>query len=68
MFLVYINQVNDINCNIKLYADDTTLFTAPNNHHEPAQLLNVNLKRVEEWANQWFVTFNHTKTKLMTIT
>lgn len=69
LFLIYINDlVNDITCDIKLYADDTTLFTVTNNHQEAAQLLNENLKRVEEWANQWLVTFNHTKTKLMTIT
>lgn len=56
--------MSDITCDIKLYADHTTLFTVRNKHHNKPH----NLTRAEEWANEWLATFYHTKTKLLTIT
>jgi len=69
LFLVYINDLIDtITCDIKLFADDTTLYTLVNDHEQSADLLNYNLKQVQLWANKWLVKFNPTKTKLMSLT
>ena len=68
LFLVYINDlVTNITCNIKLFADDTSLYTLVENKYESSQLLNFNFQQVEAWANQWLVNFNPTKTKLLNI-
>ncbi len=68
LFLVYINDlVNVITCDVKLFADDTVLYTVTDNQQQSADELNSNLERVNDWANQWLVKFNPTKTKLMNI-
>ena len=70
MFLIYINDLvtsvsNDIN--IKLFADDTLLYFAGNDHNISSKLLNDNLKKIQKWADQWLVTFNPMKTELLNI-
>lgn len=71
MFLIYINDLvttvsQDIN--IKLFADDTLLYFVGNNHNVSSKVMNDNLKKISEWAQQWLVTFNPMKTKLLNIT
>jgi hypothetical protein len=69
LFLVYINDLADnITCNVKLFADDTVLYTVVENPETSAELLNYNLEIIDAWSKQWLVTFNPTKTKLMNIT
>ena len=75
LFLIYINDiVNGVNSNIRLFADDTTLYISvddPNNvtnATDAATQLNDDMITIKSWADQWLVTFNPTKTKTMTIT
>ena len=50
LFLLYINDiVVDIRSSIRLFADDTSLYT---------QLLNADLEKVINWAETWLVKFN----------
>ena len=67
LFLIYINDLpNNISSNIKLFADDTTLFVEVTDCNESADILNQDLARVKSWADQWLVKFSPEKTKLMT--
>ena len=49
------------------FADDTCLFIEVDNRDECADLVNQDLKALEEWTNKWLVTFATTKTKSLTI-
>ncbi|XP_071149550.1 uncharacterized protein [Mytilus edulis] len=68
LFLVYINDiVNDIDCNIKLYADDTSLFIVVEDEYAAASKLNSDIETINNWSVQWLVNFNAKKTEAMTV-
>lgn len=68
LFLVYINDItNIVNNQIRLFADDTTLFITVDDPHEAAQSMNADLDKINEWANKWLVNFNAQKTKSMLV-
>lgn len=68
LFIVYINDLADVvDCNIKMFADDTCLYIEVDNPENAASTLSRNLENVSQWANQWLVTFNASKTKSMVI-
>ena len=47
LFLIYINDLtNNLQCNVKLFADDTSLFTLVDNEIASAQQLNRDLDKV----------------------
>ena len=59
LFLIYINDLcDDLSCDVKLFADDTSLFTMVFNENISAQNLNSNLRKIQEWAFQWKMQFN----------
>ena len=69
LFLVYINDLPDaVDCPIKMFADDTSLYVTLDDPIETSNILNTNLENVRKWAEQWIVNFNPGKTKSMTIT
>ncbi|WP_215897666.1 hypothetical protein, partial [Acinetobacter baumannii] len=50
---------------IRLFADDTTLFiTVDNNHQETSRQLNNDMSNIQKWADQWLVQFSPSKTNL----
>jgi hypothetical protein len=53
---------------MKLFADDTSLYVEVDNPITAANTLNSDLQNIQQWANQWLVTFSQPKTKLMTCT
>ena len=58
-FLLYINDiVNDIGCNIRLFADDTSLFVIVENPDSAAELINTDMGKISTWAGKWLVKFN----------
>ena len=64
LFLVYINDlVENVRCDIKLFADDTSLFSAVYDESKTAAELNRDLDRVRLWAWQWKMKFNTEKTE-----
>jgi len=68
LFLVYINDlVDEVDCAIKLFADDTTLYVTFDDQDACAVSLNTNLTKIKKWADTWLVNFNPTKTECMTI-
>ena len=63
-FLVYINDlVDNINCDIKMFADDTSLFSRVDDPVRSALELNEDLETVKLWAWQWKMHFNAEKTE-----
>ena len=64
LFLIYINDLSDnLSSNIKLFADDTSLFTVIHDTNTSEEELNEDLKNISEWAFQWKMTFNLDATK-----
>lgn len=66
LFLIYINDIVwELNCNVRLFADDTSLFITVENPATAANILNYNLGRIYSWAGDWLVDFNANKTETM---
>ena len=64
LFLIDINDVNDnVKCDIKLFADDTLLFTTVQNNNVAALDLNRDLEKINLWAWQWKMQFIADKTE-----
>ena len=64
LFLQYINDiVENINSSIRLFADDTTLYISVDKPVQAAYQLNSDLSKIHQWANQWLVTFNPSKSE-----
>ena len=63
-FLIYINDLTDnLSSNVKLFADDTSLFSVICDPLETANVLNNDLRKIREWAEQWKMVFNPDPTK-----
>ena len=59
VFLVYINDlVENVNCDVKMFVDDTSLFLVVEDERRSADELNADLDRVRLWAWQWKMQFN----------
>ena len=68
LFLLFINGiVTDIGSNIRLFADDTSLYMIVDNSTATAEFLNLDLEKIIEWAKTWLVTFNPLKTEALLI-
>ena len=64
MFLICINDLSeDLSSNIKLFADDTSLFSVIHDINISAGELNKDLKKISEWGYQWKMIFNPDATK-----
>ena len=58
LFLVYINDLTtDLNCNVKLFADDTSLFTIVQDPYSASDI-NHDLELLSRWAHNWRMSFN----------
>ena len=69
LFLIYMNDIATITqCNIKLFADDTSLYIEFDNNDDATELLDRDLQCMQNWADQWLVKFCPSKSKLMTCT
>ena len=59
LFLIYINDLPDnLSTNVKLFADDTSLFSVVHDVAISSCDLNYDLNRVRKWAFQWKMSFN----------
>jgi len=68
LFLVYINDiVADIQAQINLFADDTSLFMIVNSPDQTAALLQSDIDKISRWADQWLIHFNPSKSESMLI-
>ena len=68
LFLIYINDIVDlVQSNIKLFADDTTLYLTVEHPATAGRIINSDLESINGWANDWLITFNAQKTDSMLI-
>ena len=64
LFIIYMNDiVDDIESDILIFADDTSLFATGTDPAETAEILNRDLVKISAWAKKWKVTFNAGKSK-----
>ena len=56
---------DNLNSNVKLFADNTSLFSkiCDQSSLETANILNNDLRKICEWAKQWKMVFNPDPTK-----
>ena len=58
-FLVHINDLTAaLKCNVKLFADDTSLFTVVEDSNTAANDMNHGLELISQWAYDWKMSFN----------
>ena len=63
-FLIHINDLPlGLTSNVKLFADDTSLFSIVNNASVSAFRLNNDLVKIRDWAFNWKMSFNPDPTK-----
>ena len=63
-FLIYINDLSkNLSLNPKLFADDMCLFSVLHNLNTSTNNLNEDLKKTNDWAIQWKMSFNPDPTK-----
>jgi len=66
LFLIFVNDiVYDIQSDINLFADDTSLLKAILDPVNCFKIISDDLSRLSTWAKQWLVTFNASKTVYM---
>ena len=66
LFIIFINDIiNDIESEILIFADDTTLLASGLDPAETSAQLNRDLQKISQWAQTWKVTFNAKKSKDM---
>ena len=64
LFLIYINDLTDgISSNMKLFADDSSLFSRVQNISATHDQLVSDLNKITDWAFQWKMKFNPDITK-----
>ena len=64
VFLIYVNDLPEgLNSEVKLFADDTFLFSIVNCVNTSASTLNSDLLKIQDWAYQWKMSFNLDQTK-----
>ena len=64
LFLIYINDLPEgLNSEVKLFADDTSLFSIVNCVNISVSTLNTGLLKIQDWAYQWKMSFNPDRTK-----
>ena len=64
LFLIFINDLTEgLTTNVKLFADDTSLFSVVHDTQTSVNDLNKDLEIINNWAFQWKMNFNldHTK-------
>ena len=68
LFLVYINDmVNDIESNINLFADDTSLSMVVGDPDTAGAILQTDINKITALANRWLVKFNPSKSESLII-
>ena len=60
-------KIIKIHSNIRLFADDTTIYIIVDFPDSAAQILNIDLERIVHWAAKWLVGFNAKKTEALLI-
>ena len=66
LFIIYINDISkDLESEILIFADDTTLLASGTDPTETTEILNRDLNKISNWAKKWKINFNPKKSKDM---
>ena len=66
LFIIYINDLSkELESEILIFADDTTLLTTGADPTETTERLNRDLNKISDWAKKWKINFNPKKSKDM---
>ena len=58
-FLIYTNDLSkDVSSTVKLFADDTSIFSVVDDVNVSVMQLNNDLLKISKWAYQWKMSFN----------
>ena len=69
LFLIYSNDLaDDLSSNVKLFADDASLFSVVHDVNAAARELNDDLKKMNKWAFQWKMSFKPDPSKQASVT
>ena len=69
LFILYVNDIiEDLESEIMIFADDTTLLATGRDPVQTAEQLNRDLEKILAWSKKWKVTFNASKSKDMIFT
>ena len=69
LFLVYINDIVDnLESNINLFADDTSLSLEVDNPDSCWAKLQSDINKINDWGQNWIVKFNPLKSESLVIT
>ena len=64
LFIIYMNDIiNNIESDILIFADDTSLFASGSDPVLTAEQLNRDLQKISNWSKKWKVSFNAKKSK-----
>ena len=64
IFLIYINDLSgNLEANVKLFADDTSIFSGVSDPISTSKKLYKNLDKVGRWANKWKISCNRNPSK-----
>ena len=67
LFLIFINDIPEgIQSNIKIFADDTSIFSVMKNSISASATLNEDLLLISKWAYSWKMSFNPDPSKQAT--
>ena len=67
LFLIYINDItNDLQCNVNLFADDTSIQKCLDSHAD-FKVINDDLLKLSIYGTQWLITFNALKTEYIIV-
>ena len=67
LFLIYINDIiNDLQCNVNLFADDTSIQKWLDSHDD-FKVINDDLLKLSIYGTQWLITFNALKTEYIIV-
>ena len=59
LFLIYVNDLShNLSSTVKLFADDTSVFSIVHDIDSSTKQLNDDLKKISEWAYQWKMSFD----------
>ena len=69
LFLIFINDITYVvkHCQIRMFADDTSLFIEVDDRIRTAELIEQDLEAISAWAKSWLVKFSPPKTESLII-
>lgn len=66
LFLIYVNDISENLLSLtRLFADDSSLFVSATNIEDLEGILNHDLLIITNWAKQWLIKLNPSKTEAM---